>query len=308
MPSSNGVYSLPPGYLAATGTTIQVSQHNPIFEDVAAALTLRLSRDGTAPMTGPINLAAGSPVAPSLIFLGNVQSGFYPTATPGIGVGINGTQVAEFTAGGVTGVREVGELVPWTGSSAPSDLWALPFGQTLSRAAQPELWAFAQIEIAAGNTLYNNGDGATTFGIPDMRGCVPAGLDNMGGTAAGRLTTAGSGVNGAVLGSNGGAQSETLTLAQTPAGIASSGVNSIAVFANGNSSLEVPVAAAGWNDSGASLPGGGTQVPTTSSSIIAANAFSGNNTISVGSTNTGGGAHANVQPTLIVNYILFVGD
>jgi hypothetical protein len=60
MPSSNGVYSLPPGYLAATGTTIQVSQHNPIFEDVAAALTLRLSRDGTAPMTGPINLAAGS--------------------------------------------------------------------------------------------------------------------------------------------------------------------------------------------------------------------------------------------------------
>jgi hypothetical protein len=47
MPSSNGVYSLPPGYLAATGTTIQVSQHNPIFE------------------------AAGSPVAPSLIFLGN---------------------------------------------------------------------------------------------------------------------------------------------------------------------------------------------------------------------------------------------
>jgi hypothetical protein len=48
MPSSNGVYSLPPGYLAATGTTIQVSQHNPIFEDVAAALTLRLSRDGTA--------------------------------------------------------------------------------------------------------------------------------------------------------------------------------------------------------------------------------------------------------------------
>jgi hypothetical protein len=71
MPSSNGVYSLPPGYLAATGTTIQVSQHNPIFEDVAAALTLRLSRDGTAPMTGPLNLAAGSPVAPSLIFLGN---------------------------------------------------------------------------------------------------------------------------------------------------------------------------------------------------------------------------------------------
>jgi hypothetical protein len=75
MPSSNGVYSLPPGYLAATGTTIQVSQHNPIFEDVAAALTARLSRDGTAPMTGVLNLAAGSATAPSLIFTGNVGSG-----------------------------------------------------------------------------------------------------------------------------------------------------------------------------------------------------------------------------------------
>jgi hypothetical protein len=43
MPSSNGVYSLPAGYLAVTSSTIQVSQHNHPLEDIAAALTLRLS-------------------------------------------------------------------------------------------------------------------------------------------------------------------------------------------------------------------------------------------------------------------------
>lgn len=58
MPRSGGIYSLPPGYFATDGTTIEVSQHNPPFEDVAQALTDSLPRDGSAPMTG--NLAMGS--------------------------------------------------------------------------------------------------------------------------------------------------------------------------------------------------------------------------------------------------------
>ena len=58
MPRSGGIYTLPPGYFAVDGTTIEVSQHNPPFEDVAQALTDSLPRDGSAPMTG--NLAMGS--------------------------------------------------------------------------------------------------------------------------------------------------------------------------------------------------------------------------------------------------------
>ena len=58
MPRSGGIYTLPPGYFATDGTTIEVSQHNPVFEDVAQALTDSLPRDGSAPMTG--NLAMGS--------------------------------------------------------------------------------------------------------------------------------------------------------------------------------------------------------------------------------------------------------
>lgn len=58
MPRAGGIFSLIPGYFAVDGTTIEVSQHNPVFEDVAQALTDSLPRDGSAPMTG--NLAMGS--------------------------------------------------------------------------------------------------------------------------------------------------------------------------------------------------------------------------------------------------------
>src|ERR1700721_2284209 len=95
MPSASGVYSLPPGYLAVTGSTIQASQHNPPLEDIAAALTLRLSRDGSAPMTAAIQLASGSVSLPGAVFAADASSGFYKT-TNGIGVAIGGTKVAEF--------------------------------------------------------------------------------------------------------------------------------------------------------------------------------------------------------------------
>jgi microcystin-dependent protein len=290
MPSSNGVYSLPPGYLAATGTTIQVSQHNPIFEDVAAALTLRLSRDGTAPMTGPLNLAPGTAVAPSLIFGGNVGNGFFQTPA-GIGISIGATQVAEFTAGGIVGARFVGELFSWSGSSVPSPLCAFPNGQTLSRTAFPTLWTFAQIEITNGNTFYNNGDGATTFGIGDLRGRVTAAADNMGGTAAGRLTTGGSGINGAVLGSVGGAE-----VATAPLPIHSHGVNDpghVHAFGSGQP-IDV---AAGTNNVGlvANPQNNFATTAPAATGILLANAGTG-------------GTHNNAQPSIVTSYLLFAGN
>jgi hypothetical protein len=53
---SNGVYSLPPGYFVTAGQTVEPSQHNPPLEDIAAALTARLPRNGSAPMTGNLNM------------------------------------------------------------------------------------------------------------------------------------------------------------------------------------------------------------------------------------------------------------
>ena len=84
MPRSGGVYTLPPGYFATDGTTIEVSQHNPPFEDVAQALTDSLPRDGSAPMTG--NLAMGSNKITGLAAATNpadaVRFDQLPTVTP----------------------------------------------------------------------------------------------------------------------------------------------------------------------------------------------------------------------------------
>lgn len=303
MPSSNGVYSLPPGFLAQTGTTIQVSQHNPIFEDVAAALTGRLSRDGTAPMTGPINLAAGSVTAPGAVFAADPTSGFFKTMN-GIGVGIAGTQVAEFLAGGISGAFLPGMMISWTGSTAPSALWVLPHGQTLSRITFAALWIFAQGEIAAGNLLYNNGDGSTTFGIPDMRGRVPAGWDKMGGVAAGRLTSQ---VAGSTLGSVGGVEVVSLTAAQIPQIVALNNASPSYNFSNGTTvggvtDIGVTGTTTGGGGFGFNAVSSEGNVGVTGFTTITAN------TLSTVSSNTGGGAHSNVQPTLVCNYILFVGD
>ena len=54
------------------------------------------------------------------------------------------------------------------------------------------------------------------FLVPDMRGRGFAGKDNMGGSAASRLTSGGSGVYGANVGSVGGTETHTLTTAQLP--------------------------------------------------------------------------------------------
>jgi microcystin-dependent protein len=61
-----------------------------------------------------------------------------------------------------------------------------------------------------------NGNGSTTFNLPDCRGRAFAGRDNMGGTAAGVLTSTFSGGNPDALGATLGSQSQTLTQAQLP--------------------------------------------------------------------------------------------
>ena len=73
-----------------------------------------------------------------------------------------------------------GILVPFAGSTAP-DGWLLCDGSAVSRTTYSSLFAV----IAA---TYGAGDGSTTFGLPDLRGRMAVGLDNMGGTSADRVT------------------------------------------------------------------------------------------------------------------------
>lgn len=301
MPSSNGVYSLPIGYLAVTGATIQASQHNPPLEDIAAALTGRLSRDGTAAMTGPLQLAVGTVAAPGVAFSTDPTTGLYKT-TGGFAASVAGVKVAEFLAGGIVGARLVGEVFDWTGSTAPA-LCVFPVGQTLSRTTYAALWAFAQVEIAAGNTLYNNGNGSTTFGVFDARGRVRATKNNMGGSDAGLLTSATMTPDGNTLGAAGGAQSVVLTASQVPTITSANASQAISVTSG---SAKVLSDSTGAIFDFANTGGSGLRAGDNTTSAVTLTS-TGNNSISVTSSNTGGLLHTNMQPSYITNCALFAG-
>jgi microcystin-dependent protein len=75
--------------------------------------------------------------------------------------------------------------------------WLLCYGQAVSRVTYAALFAVI-------GTTYGAGDGSTSFNVPDKKGRISAGLDNMGGAAAGRLSAY------TTLGFTGGGQTVTL--------------------------------------------------------------------------------------------------
>lgn len=107
----------------------------------------------------------------------------------------------------------VGSVLDWPWASGSIPAWALlPYGQLLTQAAYPAMQALADASARP-----YGGSAGTNFNMPDMRGRSGVGMDNMGGTAANRITAAISGINGTILGAAGGAEGVTLTTAQLPA-------------------------------------------------------------------------------------------
>jgi microcystin-dependent protein len=100
---------------------------------------------------------------------------------------------------------------PWGSAQIPATT-LLPYGQLVTNAVYPALQVIAD---AAGRPY--GGVAATNFNLPDYRGRIGAGKDDMGGTVAGRITAAISGVAGTTLGAVFGAEGITLTTAMLPA-------------------------------------------------------------------------------------------
>lgn len=95
---SNGNYSLPEGYRAIQGETIQPNQHNPPLEDLEDAMTARVMRSGNTPFTGPQKFIDGTVGASGIQFMGG--GGFYKTTT-GIGFSLLGVNVLDIGPAGV---------------------------------------------------------------------------------------------------------------------------------------------------------------------------------------------------------------
>ncbi|MBR0846620.1 tail fiber protein [Bradyrhizobium diazoefficiens] len=186
----------------------------------------------------------------------------------------------------------IGSCIDFFGTTAPNSSFVLAYGQAISRTAYSTLFSMF-------GTTYGVGDGSTTFNIPDLRGRVIAGKDDMGGSAASRLTATYFGASAAALGSAGGSQSHTLSLGELPTGITSSGSNSVSVT---TTSSVVTNVSSGFTP--VANPGSGSWGFNNTSPGYTTVGASGVNSTSVTSNNTGGNAHAIIPPTIIANKLL----
>jgi len=158
----------------------------------------------------------------------------------------------------------------------------LCFGQAISRTAYAGLFAIWARPMA-------RGDGSTTFNLPDLRGLVVAGKDDMGGSSAGRLSSQ---LASTTLGASGGAQQENATV---------SGSASVSVGVTVSGTLSGSASATDFEGNfspGAAFVGSGSSFPVTVSGAM------------IGS---GGGSDRsavtrpqspNVQPTIILNQMI----
>lgn len=165
-----------------------------------------------------------------------------------------------------------GVALPWIGDAAPLN-WLLMYGQTLinCETLYPRLWANASSTWKSGSNLI----------IPDMRGRIPVGKDNMGGTPAGRITSTYAGFNGTVLGAAGGDQRQQQHN-HTQVAHAHE-FNMYSGYVTGLSGTSGP--------DGLTLPGNYS-------------GFTGTNSKAPTINNYGAGNSQNVQPSIVLNWIL----
>lgn len=198
----------------------------------------------------------------------------------------------------ITGVVDITQLGP----GMPVESIGITAGTTITGCVGTSCTMSANATLTRSGTIvffaYGNGDGSTTFNLPDYRGRVLPGRDNMGNSPAGTLTSTYYGASPTRLGSPGGTESKTLSLAQLPTGITSANASqNIAVSSAANVTQNAVYIS--YPNAG----GGGTtvlNVSPTNNSLVS----TGSNSISVTSNNTSGNAHSVVQPSAIVNYAI----
>ena len=105
---------------------------------------------------------------------------------------------------GGSGTGITGEIKIWSTDSAPAG-YLLCDGDAISRGTYSSLFAVI-------GTTYGVVNGSTTFNVPDLRGRVPLGKDNMGGSSADRVTAS----EADNIGQGSGSETHTLTESEMP--------------------------------------------------------------------------------------------
>lgn len=172
-----------------------------------------------------------------------------------------------------------GMVVPYGGPTAPAG-WLLCNGQAVSRTTYSSLYS-------AIGTRFGSGDGVSSFGVPDLRGRVIAGYD----PSQSRLSGKSGGVSSQYIGNSGGQEEHKLLVSQIPSHNhgGKTGWGGVHVHTtNGPASNE-----------GVS----GVHPMTRYGTALAGTSEHAGHDHTV-SSQGGDQAHNNVQPTLILNYII----
>jgi microcystin-dependent protein len=262
-----------PGAGVGNNDDIAINDEGELFQKISGTWTFLYSVIGP---TGP----AGAPGAPGAT---GPQGPAGPQGAPGPTgpVGPAGPSVLPVP---------VGTIVAYAGATAPAQ-WLFCRGQTVNRATYSALFAVI-------TTTYGAGDGTSTFALPDLRGRVPAGLD----ASAGRLTTANSGINGENLGAAGGAADYQILRSDLPNVTLGGSTSASGDHAHTYDRFN-PVGGEGANTNSNGFPRGPNGAAATSPA--------GNHSHTITTTSINGGVTQTrirlVQPTFMVNYIIFAG-
>ena len=206
---------------------------------------------------------------------------------------------AAIDAAAVANGVPAGSVMAYAGLAAPTG-WLLCAGQSLSRTTYAALFAAIQ-------TAYGSVDG-NSFSLPDMRGRAAFGKDNMGGTAASRITAGVSGIDGLVLGAAGGDQRiGTHGHTAQPHNHTADNTSLTGTFGPFRQALNSPDASGtGVFSVAGDVGSGDANNGSRNARSISMNATHAHiiNNVTVTINDFSGGASANIPPAVILNYII----
>jgi len=236
----------------------------------AATFNSTMAVSGAATFNSTVTVSGNATFSSDVTVKGNVLVSSKVCASAYYGDGSNLTNIVTLPVGGI---------IPYAGTTEPSG-YLFCYGQAISRTTYSDLFS-------AISTTYGTGDGSTTFNLPDLRGRVVAGQDDMGGSSADRLTGQTGGVDGDTLGASGGDETHQLTTAE----LAAHSHGLLGDYPTDEGQANTTLKGVGRQDQYQTGQPPTYETQSTEGDLLVQN--TGSDT-----------AHNNVQPTFILNYII----